>query len=322
MHVPDGFLDAKTVAATASLAGVGLGFALRQARRTVPSARVPLMGLAAAFVFAAQMLNFPVMGGTSGHLIGSVLTAVLLGPSAAVVVLSAVLIVQCFMFSDGGVLALGANIFNMAIVASLGGYGVYRAVRVVVPGPRGTVLAAVFAGWCSSVLAAISCAGQLACSGTAPWSTVFPAIVNVHLLIGVGEGVITGLVIVAIARLRPELLEEGIRRTLPQSCGEVAGFGLLLALGAALFVAPFASPWPDGLERVATLLGFASKAKPGLVAAAPLADYHVPGVTSAVWATGCAGAVGTLVAFALAWLLAFLLVPKNQPKTGLVAREE
>lgn len=311
MHIPDGFLDAKTIAATASLAGVGLGFALRQARRTLPASRVPLMGLAAAFVFAAQMLNFPVIGGTSGHVVGSVLTAVLLGPSAAVVVLSAVLIVQCFMFNDGGVLALGANIFNMAMVASLGGYGIYRLVRAVVRGPRGTVLAAVFAGWCSSVLAAISCAGQLALSGAAQWSAVFPAMVNVHLLIGIGEGVITGLIIVAIARLRPELLEEGMRRTLPQSYGEVAGFGLLLATGVALFIAPFASPWPDGLERVATMLGFATKAHPGLSAAAPLADYHFPGVSSAVWATAWAGAIGTVVVFALAWLLTFLLLPKD-----------
>ena len=109
MHVPDGFLDAKTAVATAALAAAGLGVALRQARLHLPPRRVPLLGLAAAFVFAAQMINFPVAGGTSGHLVGGVLAAVLLGPSAAVIVLSAVLIVQCLMFADGGLSALGAK---------------------------------------------------------------------------------------------------------------------------------------------------------------------------------------------------------------------
>ena len=121
MHIPDGFLDAKVAVTTGVLATAGLGFALRQARRTLPPRRVPLLGLAAAFIFAAQMLNFPVAGGTSGHMIGAVLAAVLLSPSAAVIVLSAVLIVQCLVFADGGLSALGANIFNMGIVGGVGG---------------------------------------------------------------------------------------------------------------------------------------------------------------------------------------------------------
>src|SRR5512143_666441 len=126
MHIPDGFLDAKTAIATGGLALAGLGVALRQARLSLPPRRVPLLGLAAAFVFAAQMLNFPVAGGTSGHLVGGVLACVLLGPSAAVLALTSVLIVQCLLFADGGVLALGANVFNMAIVGSVAGYGIYR----------------------------------------------------------------------------------------------------------------------------------------------------------------------------------------------------
>jgi hypothetical protein len=109
MHIPDGFIDGKTAAATALLSAVGVGLALRQVRRRLAPRRVPLLGLAAAFLFAAQMVNFPVVGGTSGHLLGGVLAAALLGPSAAIVVLTTVLIVQCFLFADGGVLALGAN---------------------------------------------------------------------------------------------------------------------------------------------------------------------------------------------------------------------
>src|SRR5271154_4130725 len=126
MHIPDGFLDPKVAISSGILSAAGIALAARRARIELPARRVPLMGLAAAFVFAAQTLNFPVAGGTSGHLIGAVLCSVLLGPSAAILVVSSVLIVQCLAFGDGGVLALGANIFNMAIVSSVGGYAIYR----------------------------------------------------------------------------------------------------------------------------------------------------------------------------------------------------
>src|SRR5437588_12666228 len=128
MHIPDGLLDGKTVCATMALAAGGLGTALWQARKNLPARRVPLMGLCGAFIFAAQMLNFPVAGGTSGHLLGGVLAAVLLGPSAAILVMTCVLLVQCFMFLDGGLLSLGANVCNMAIVNVCGGSLVFRLV--------------------------------------------------------------------------------------------------------------------------------------------------------------------------------------------------
>ena len=124
MHVPDGFLDARTLVATAGLAAVGLGLALREVRRNLPPRRVPLIGLAAAFVFAAQMLNFPVAAGTSGHLIGAALAAVLLGPAAAIVAMTAVLLLQALMFADGGITALGANVLNLAVIAPLVAHGV------------------------------------------------------------------------------------------------------------------------------------------------------------------------------------------------------
>lgn len=309
MHIPDGFLDAKTAATAGALAAGGLALALRQVRVRLPRRRVPLMGLAAAFVFAAQMLNFPVAGGTSGHLVGGVLAAVLLGPSAAVVVMSAVLIVQCFLFADGGVLALGANVFNMAIVGVVMGYGIYRVVRRLFGGLRGLVMASAFAGWCSTVLAAISCTGQLASSGTVVWSVAFPAMANIHMLIGLGEALITALVVVGIARARPELVEEGAP---PQRYGEFAAFGLLVALGLALLVAPQASSFPDGLEKVAATFGFEHKATTVPLVAVPMGDYRLPGVKSAAWATAWAGAIGTVVVFALAWLLARSLTPKSK----------
>ncbi|MCG3148367.1 MAG: Cobalt transport protein CbiM [Verrucomicrobiae bacterium] len=308
MHIPDGFLDGKTAAASAVLAAGGLAVALRQVHRHLPRERVPLLGLSAAFVFAAQMLNFPVAGGTSGHLIGSVLTAVLLGPSAAVIVITSVLVVQCFLFADGGVLALGANIFLMAIVSNLSGYAVYRLVHGWSHSVRSTVLAAAFAGWCGTVLAAICCAGQLALSGTVPWTTAFPAMTGVHMLIGLGEGLITGLVIAVIARARPDLLDQPAAGNLTP----VLGYGLLLALGLAIFVAPFASPWPDGLEKVAATLGFEHRAVAEPVLPAPLPDYEMPGIQSAVAATAVAGAVGTFIVFGLAAILARVLVPKSR----------
>jgi cobalt/nickel transport system permease protein len=169
---------------------------------------VPLLGLAAAFLFAAQMVNFPVAGGTSGHLIGGVLVAALLGPSAAIVVLTTVLIVQCFLFADGGVLALGANVFNMGIVGAAGGYAIYRLVCLGLPGTRGQVAAVAFAGWCSTVLASVCCAGELAWSGTVAWPAGITAMAGVHMVIGIGEGLISALVFLAIQRMRPELASE------------------------------------------------------------------------------------------------------------------
>jgi cobalt/nickel transport system permease protein len=309
MHIPDGFLDGKTALAAGALAAAGLGVALRTVRRAFPPRRVPLIGLAAAFVFAAQMLNFPVAGGTSGHLIGAVLAAVLLGPSAAVLVMSTVLILQCFMFADGGVSALGANIFTMALVAPGVGYAVFAVVRRIAgESRRSLLLATAFASWCSTVAAAIACAGQLAASGTVAWGVALPAMAGVHMLIGIGEAVITTLVIAAVEVVRPELLRESAAPQGRPRYAELAAYGLLVSLGLAVFVAPFASGWPDGLERVAAALGFEAAARTPLFAA-PLPEYVVPGLGSAVSSTVIAGSVGTLLAFGLAYLLARLLTP-------------
>jgi len=312
MHIPDGFLDSKTAVAAAVLAATGLGVALRQARLHLPPRRVPLLGLAAAFVFAAQMINFPVAGGTSGHLIGAVLAAVLLGPSAAVIVISAVLIVQCLMFADGGISALGANIFNMGVIGGVGGWAIYRVVSRLVKGLFGCVVAATFAAWCSTVMASIACAGELAVSRTVRWSVALPAMAGVHMLIGIGEGLITALVLVAIARARPELLQPDEAAGRTRSYGTVVAYGGVIALGLALFVSPLASRWPDGLDRTAEVLGFKEKAVAPIVPA-PIPDYKMPGMHWSTLGTSIAGAVGTVVVFALAWLFARALVPKGKP---------
>ncbi len=313
MHIPDGFIDAKTALATGALATAGLGLALASVRRCVPPRRMPLIGLAAAFVFAAQMLNFPVAGGTSGHLIGAVLATVLLGPSAAIVVMSSVVILQCFMFTDGGLTALGANLFNMALLAPVVGYAIYTLVRRLAGDSlRSRLLATAFASWCATVAAAIACAGELALSGTVAWAAAFPAMTAVHMLIGLGEALLTTLVVAAVVRVRPELLPESGRTEFQPRYRDVVLGGLLVCLGLAIFVAPFACPWPDGLEKVAAALGFENKATTPVLAS-PLADYAVPGIPSVVLSTVIAGCAGTLIAFVLAYVLARLLTPRTEP---------
>lgn len=307
MHIPDGFLDGKTAAVTAGLSVFGVGIALRRVQRELPPRKVPLLGLAAAFLFAAQMVNFPVAGGTSGHLIGGALIAALLGPSAAIVVVTTVLIVQCFLFADGGVMALGANVFNMAVLGCVGGYLVLRLVKRALPGTRGEVTAIAFSAWCSVVFAALGCAGQLAWSGTVDWRAAFPAMTLTHMIIGIGEGLISALVFLAVRRTRPDMIVHDASDTKRKG---LFLLGMLAVLGIAIFVAPFACPWPDGLEAVAAKLGFEHRA--AAPASAPLSDYQVPGIHWAVGATALAGVIGSLIVFILALLLGRLLVPKQK----------
>jgi cobalt/nickel transport system permease protein len=310
VHIPDGFLDAKTVVAATAFSVVGVGLAVRSARRRLSPRQVPLLGLTATFVFVAQMLNFPIAGGTSGHLIGSVLAVALLGPAGAVLALTSVLIVQCFVFADGGVLALGANVLNMAIVGSLVGGGIYAAARRWIGGLRGQLVGAAFGAWCSVVAAAVTCAAELAWSRTVPWRVVFPAMTAVHMVIGVVEAVITALVLAAIVSTRPELVWAGTSREQATTRTVVIAGGVALALAVALFLTPLASSAPDGLERVARVLGFAGREATDAVIATPLAGYAMHGIGSPAVATALAGAVGTLVMFGVSLLLGWLLARK------------
>ncbi len=207
MHIPDGFLDAKTLAATAVASAGVLAHALRRTEKELEERRLPLMGVVSAFVFAAQMLNFPVAGGTSGHLLGGVLAAVLLGPWAGSLVLATVLIIQCLIFQDGGLLALGANIFNMAVLGTIGGYYVYRGLGPLFRNNR--LAQAAGAAWFSVVAAAAACSLELAISGTSPLPVVLPAMIGVHALIGIGEASITTVVLSVVWKTRPDLLERG-----------------------------------------------------------------------------------------------------------------
>lgn len=205
MHIPDGFLSTPVLATSWAGSLFGISYALKKTRELLKDKSVPLMGVMAAFIFAAQMLNFPVLGGTSGHLIGGVLAAVTLGPFAGVIVLSLVLIVQCLVFQDGGITALGANIFNMAVVGTAIGYYIYAFLKSVLF--RKNIFPAVFiASWLSVVLASSFCAFELAFSGVSPLKVVLPAMAFVHIFIGIGEAIITTLVIAFILKVRPDLI--------------------------------------------------------------------------------------------------------------------
>ena len=205
MHIPDGFLATSTWIPAWIVAAGGIGYSLRKTARVVKDRIIPLIGTMAAFIFAAQMLNFPVMGGTSGHLLGGVLAAVMLGPYAGAVTISVVLIVQCLIFQDGGLTALGANILNMALIGTVGGYYIYSGLRKIV-GVERFLLAVVLASWFSVVLASCACAIELAISGTSPLGIALPAMAGVHALIGIGEAIITALVTSFVLKTRPDLI--------------------------------------------------------------------------------------------------------------------
>jgi cobalt/nickel transport system permease protein len=207
MHIPDGFLDAKTFVAL-DVAGAGfVAVAAARVRRVLNERAVPLMAVLAAFIFAAQMLNFPVAGGTSGHFGGGALAAFLLGPWAGVLVMTLVLVIQALAFGDGGILALGANVFNMGVIAPFVGYGLYRLIRRLWRTGAGRFVGSFVGAWLAVVAAATACALELAVSGTTPLAVVLPAMVGVHAIIGLGEGLITAGALAAVRVGRPDLLE-------------------------------------------------------------------------------------------------------------------
>lgn len=205
MHIPDGFLSTPVWVAMWLITLVILGYSVKQVNGRLSEKHVPLMGVLAAFVFAAQMLNTPVAGGTSGHVLGGVLTAAMLGPWAATIVMSAVFVVQAIVFLDGGITTLGANIFNMGLIGTVFGYLIYKALRdrARLPIP----IAGGIAGWIAVVLASAATAIELGLSGTVPMGVALAAIVSVHMVIGLIEFGITAVVLGMVKARRPDLLE-------------------------------------------------------------------------------------------------------------------
>jgi len=294
MHIPDGFLNL-LVSAFCWLITVALdGIAISRTNKSLGERQVPLMGIMAAFIFAAQMINFPVAGGTSGHLLGGALAAITLGPWAAMLVMTSVIAVQGLLFQDGGLTVMGANILNMGLLTCIVGYGLYRASMGRSRGVR--LFTAGVAAWLSVMTGALMTSLELWLSGTAKLNIVIPAMLGIHALIGLGEALITVAALAFIFRTRPDLLSEGS----PSGQGSRGWIvaGVLVALGVIL-LSPLASVNPDGLNRVAIDLGFMTTAHAGT---GPLAGYHIGFLGSSALSRIAAGAIGLLVVLGLAAL--------------------
>ena len=277
MHIPDGFLGPSATIVTALAAIVAVGVALACVRRAEGHRLVPLMGVMAAGIFAAQMVNVPLLGvNASGHLIGGVLAAVVLGPAGGAVAITAVLFVQCFLFGDGGITALGANVLNMAIIGSAGGFAIYSFLRRAIGGARGTVIAAAMASFLIIPISALAFAGEMAAGSDVPFRSLAALMLFYHVIIGLGEAVVTGLVVAWLLRVRPDLIYgEDPTQIAPRSYGRVMAAGLSLGIAIAVFAAPFASELDDGLETVAGKLGFLDRATES--SHAPFPDYALAG---------------------------------------------
>jgi cobalt/nickel transport system permease protein len=296
MHIPDGFLSVPVAVVGWLITAVIVGLALRQTREQLGERQIPLMGILAAFIFAAQMINFPVAGGTSGHLIGGTLAAILLGPWAAVLVMTSVVAVQALLFQDGGLLALGFNIFNMGILAPFVGYAAYDAVRKTAgrktlgSAQYALLVGAAVGAWVSVEAAAIATALQLAISDTSPLDVALPAMAGVHALIGIGEALITVGALAFIRQARPDLLGAPVKAA-ARGSGWIAA-GLVIAL-AVTFASPLADSDPDGLERVAEDKAFIEEAEDAPYEILP--DYTVPGIDNEAVTTILAGIAGVLI---------------------------
>jgi cobalt/nickel transport system permease protein len=293
MHIPDGFLSVLVSVILWILTIISVGYALRRVGADLGERKVPLMGVLAAAIFAGQMLNFTVAGGTSGHLMGAALATILVGPWAAILVMTTVVGVQALIFQDGGLLALGANIFNMGVVGVAVSYFVYRTVMKLAGRQKWGIFSGGFAAaWLSIEIAALGVALQLAISGTSPANIAIPAMGGIHAIIGLGEGLITLGALAFIYASRRDLLETD--STQQKSGGLVWAGGLVIAILLAIF-SPLASAHPDGLEWVAEQKGFIDTVQGPLYEIIP--DYIFPGVPNEALATIIAGIVGLLIVF-------------------------
>ncbi|MFJ4715015.1 energy-coupling factor ABC transporter permease [Streptomyces sp. NPDC088785] len=318
MHVPDGFINAPVSAAAGVVAAGAVAVSLRGARRELDERTAPLAGLVAAFIFAVQMLNFPVAAGTSGHLLGGALAAILVGPYTGVLCVSVVLLMQGVLFADGGLTALGVNITDMALTTTVVSYLLFRGLVKVLPrGRRSVTVASFVAALVSVPAAAVVFTLVYAIGGTTDVSIgkVATAMIGVHVLIGIGEAVITALTVGAVVAVRPDLVHGARGLTAPLKLrvgGELVDApaaapaapaaarshrriwiaGLITSLVLAGFVSFYASANPDGLEKVAHDKGIDRRTEEHASADSPLADYGVKDITDARLSGGLAGVIG------------------------------
>ena len=313
LHIPDGFLSPQISIVLWVATAVLIGIAVRKTSRTdarLIASQPILMGVLGAFIFAAQMFNFPVATGTSGHLLGGVLAGYLLGPWAGTIVMVTVVGIQALLFQDGGLLALGANIFNMGIIGTLGGSFVARGISTALGGSRSaTILGAGAAAWLAVVAAAGFTTLQLGLSGTTNIAVGLPAMLGVHALIGIGEALITVAALTFIAQTAPDILS-GV--SAPRKASPVRRLvtGVVIAGGVATLASLFASADPDGLETVAEQLGFLNAGADAPFELFP--DYTIPGLDGTA-STVIAGVLGIIVVIGV--LLAFGRIARNRAKS-------
>ena len=258
MHVPDGFINAQVSAATGIISLGTLWAYIRNAKNLVADKLIALTGMMSALIFVLQMINFPIAAGTSGHLLGGALAVIVLGPSLGVICISIVVVIQSLLFADGGLSALGVNVLNMAIITSLTGWFTITLWKKLFGESQFTLISgSVIAGLLSVVFSSIAFVLEYAIGGTVsvPLGNVLIAMISTHLLIGLGEGIITALIVSLLLRVRSDLVYVNSKKnksnTLPTS------YGIFIALILSLtLVTPYASSSPDGLESVASDFGF------------------------------------------------------------------
>jgi len=296
MHIPDGFLSLiVSIICWAASASI-ISLAISKTNKVLGEKQIPLMGVMAAFIFAAQMINFPVAGGTSGHLLGGALAAIVLGPWAGMLVMTSVIAVQGLLFQDGGLVVMGANILNMGLVTAAVGYGLYRSASTQSNNIKLGV--AGVAAWLSVMAGALLTSFELWLSGTSHLQVVIPAMLGVHALIGLGEALITVSALAFILRTRPDLLGDDSESA--KGSGGWAWVGGLITL-AVVFLSPLASTDPDGLERVATDMGFINAGQSAPYSIIP--DYTLPFLGQTAFSTIMAGVIGVFVVGAVVMLV-------------------
>jgi cobalt/nickel transport system permease protein len=293
MHTPDGFLTSWVCVITLLITIAMVVFSLVKAKEWMTKEKAFLMAGLAASIFGFQMLNFSIGNGTSGHLIGGAIVAILLGPKAAVLVLSSVLLVQTFIYGDGGVLAIGVNIFLMGIVPGYVAHWIYQPLKKKMP-----LVSGVLASFVSVIAASFVAALLLGISGTISFEKVIPAMLLTHLFIGIGEGLITGGFLVYIQKTKNDLLHKNKTKNIFKYVA-FSTFGALMIMSFAL---PFASESPDGLEKVALNLGFFEKATK-IYSLSPMPDYTLLGQESYIFVL-LSGIIGMLLTFGVSYAIA------------------
>jgi cobalt/nickel transport system permease protein len=313
LHIPDGMLSPVISIVFWIISAIFIYIAVRKTQSGLGERQIPLMGVMAAFIFAAQMLNFPVAGGATGHLLGGALAAAALGPWAGMLVMTSVVVIQGLLFQDGGLVVMGANIFNMGLITVVVGYGIYRISAFKSRSAR--LAAAGIGAWLSVMAAALFTSLQLWLSLTARLDLVVPAMLGVHALIGIGEALITVAALSFILRMRPDIIESSVR-TEKTSRGWIAAGALVVLV--LVILSPLAATNPDGFEKVAEDLGFLD-----LAAGAPfeiMPDYTLPLLGETPLSTILSGAVGALLAAGV--VLLFIRVLHNRRQVREAASQE